>query len=146
MNLRTVREIKTKRQKRALLLSYLYTSDQLWLCIDFNSSYVTFRNSNIQLSHSKGPARGDVFRVNKTKWPNHSIIIQIIQSTRHPEKWQHFTCSQSHVPECPSVSLNYGWAIKFLFTLNVLHFLIMRHWSISSSEIRFLISCEQCAK
>ncbi len=85
-----------------------------------------------------------IFRVNKTKWPHHFIIIQ---STQHPpEKWQHFTCVRSHVPECPSVVLNYEWAIKFLSTLNVFHFLIMRHWGISSSEIIFLFSNTKCAK
>lgn len=77
------------------------------------------------------------------------MIPSLYNHTKHtpsPEKWQRFTCIQSHVPECPSVVVNYEWAIKFLSTLNVFHFLIMRHWGISSSEIRYLISNMKCAK
>lgn len=131
--------------RKALLLSHLCICDQLCLCIYIWSSYVTF--SNFKFSPFKKPWE---WRYVQSK---HNKMTQSLYNhtnhTKHttpPEKWQHFTCSQSQVPERPSVSVNYEWAIKFLFTLNVPHFLIMRHWSISSSEIRFLISCGEMCK
>lgn len=75
-----------------------------------------------------------------------ALLYDHTEHTTTSEKWQHFSCIQSHVPECPSVVVNYEWAIKFLSTLNVFHFLIMRHRGILSSEIRFLISKMKCAK